>query len=165
MFITWDSQRAECISNYFPAYKKLLAAQPDWGLLCFLFSFIFLWLNYCGQAALSISLFSTLCGCIIPKQNWHAGDYVMLYWFHSWHHSEQVWVSLFCHKRETPPIELHSHVGIFWIDDYHRTQELRSHYDCFMLTNAQIATAVCIELEVFLMIIDRCECLILLGFS
>lgn len=81
-----------------------LAAQPDQGALCFLclFFLISLCLNYCGQAALGhFSLFLSLCGCIMPKQKWHAGNDVMLYWCHSWHHSAWAWVSLFCHKHKT----------------------------------------------------------------
>ncbi len=105
--IAWDPQRAEVTSHYVPFKTcSLLTAQPDRVALCFLFLFFLtsLCLNYCGQAAFghfSLSLSLSLCGCIMPKQKWHAGNDVMLYWCHSWHHSAWAWVSLLCHKRKT----------------------------------------------------------------
>lgn len=152
---------------------SLLTAQPDRGALCFLFLFflISLCLNYCGQAAFghfSLFLSLSLCGCIMPKQKWHAGNDVMLYWCHSWHHSAWAWVSLLRHKRKTLLLNISSFAcGDFfgwWLSQ--NCKAALSLWLFYAHTHAQMAMAVCAELRVLLMIIDRCACLMFgWGFS
>lgn len=110
---------------------SVLAAQPDRGVLCFSLSlsfslFLSVWITAAKQP-LAISLSLSLCGCIVPKQKWHAGNYVMLYWCHSWHHSAWVWVSLLCHKHKTLLLNITSFAcGDFLADDYHNCKAVLS---------------------------------------
>lgn len=143
--------------------KNLLTAcsttRPGSAVFLFFSPLYFsVWITVAKQP---LAIFS-LCGCIMPKQKWHAGNYVMLYWCHSWHHSVWAWVSLLCHKCRALLLNITPFACgdfFFLADDYRRTVKQHSHYDCFMHTHAQMAMVVRAELRLLLMIIDRCACL------
>lgn len=117
--IAWDPQRAEVTSHYVPLKPAQCSQHNQTGERCDS-SFFFLYFSLFELLRpsspwpfLSLSLCS---GCIVPKQKWHAGNYVMLYWCNSWHRSAWFWVSLLCHKRKT--LLLNSFIrmwGFFWL--------------------------------------------------